>query len=252
MRVYVGDTIDWTLYGFHNRTGQTVDDFTIIDMPGRGLNFTTGSMPAFTNGAGVTYDIRYRVAGSTQWRTLTTGVNAAAPFTFTLPQPGTLRYTEIRFDFGTVPANFGLDNTIVLTFIVCDDAPNNTLINDFMMSHNRGSTPGESPYRPIVIIPPPNVNGNHTLVPNGNGDGYYELDGDNIPLGQWTWNGNNNQWQFGPLQRPATMGLLPQTGNDNFVYWIGSAITLMLAGGFASLIVMKASKNKKRFHSKGR
>jgi len=246
MRVYVGDTIDWTLFGFHNRTGETVHGFTIVDMPGRGLNFASGSMPAFTNGTGITYDIQYRVSGSTQWHTLIQGVNAAAPFTFSLPQPGNLHYSQIRFVFGTVPANFALGNTIVLTFIVGDDAPNNTLINHFIVSHNGGNTPGESPYRPIVIIPPPNVNGNHTLVPNGNGDGYYELDGDNIPLGQWTWNGNSNQWQFGPLQRPATVGLLPQTGNDNLVYWIGSAIALALTGGLGSLIYVKASKTKTR------
>ena len=242
MRVYVGDTIDWTLRGFHNRTGGTVNGFTVVDMPGRGLNFSTGRMPAFTNGTGITYDIQYRVSGSNQWHTLIQGVNAAAPFTFALPQPGNLHYSQIRFVFGTVPANFGLGDEIVLTFRVGNDAPNNTLINHFIVSHNGVDIPGESPYQPIVIIPRPPTNGN--LINNGNN--YFELDDDNIPMGQWTWDNDNGEWIFTVIDRPTPIGQMPQTGNDSLVYWVGSAIALMLTGGFASLIFIKANKNKTR------
>jgi len=114
MLVSVGETINWTLRGFHNPVDGTVADFTIIDMPGRGLNFQSGRLPAFTNGEGVTYDIRYIVTGSDQWRTHATGVDASRPFTFSLPQPGNLHYTDIGIFFGDVPAGFGLGNEIVL------------------------------------------------------------------------------------------------------------------------------------------
>ena len=236
----VGGTIDWTLSGFHNRTGGAVNDFTIIDMPGRGLNFSSGSMPAFANGAGVTYDIRYRVAGSSQWRTLVTGVNAAAPFTFSLPQPGNIHYTEIRFDFGTVPANFGLGNTIILTFVVGSGAPNNTLVNDFMVSHNRGTTHGQSPHTPTVVPPRPPTNG--TLVPDGNG--YIELDDNNVPQGNWEWR-EGNGWAFTPFPNtPVPLGPLPQTGNESLIYWISAIVSLMASGGLIALIM---AKKKKKF-----
>jgi len=238
---HVGDTITWTLSGFHNRTGNAVADFTIIDMPGRGLNFSMGRMPAFTNGAGVTYDIRYRVAGSNQWNILMQGVSASAPFTFGLPQPGNVYYTEIRFDFGTVPASFGLGNTIALDFIVGNNAPNNVLINDFFVSFNNNSTQGQSPQTPIVIPRPP-TNGN--LV--GDGDRYIELDDNNVPQGEWTWNPDDNRWVFNPFNPPTQVGRLPQTGSEHAVYWIGSLVLLMMTGGLGSLIFVKANKKKKR------
>jgi len=150
MVVSPGETINWTLRGFHNPTGEEVADFTIIDRPGLGLNFQSGSLPAFTNGAGITYEIRYTVAGSNQWRVHATGIDASQPFTFSLPQPGDLYYTNIGFFFGNVPADFALGNQIVLTFVVGDNAPNNTLINSFAVGFNSIEREGYSPYRPIV------------------------------------------------------------------------------------------------------
>jgi uncharacterized repeat protein (TIGR01451 family) len=155
--VRIGETIDWTLRGFHNPTGQAVDSFTIMDMPGVGLNFQRGVLPAFAGGAGITYEIRYTVQGSHQVHTLATGVDAGAPFTFTLPQPGNLYYTSIEFYFGTVPAGFGLGSEIVLTFVVGSGAPNNTLVNHFWISYNHIERPGSSPDRPVVL--PPDVPG---------------------------------------------------------------------------------------------
>jgi LPXTG-motif cell wall-anchored protein len=207
MVTFVGDTIHWTLSGIHNPANSAVTDFSIIDVPGVGLNFASAILPAFTNGAGVTYDVRYRVAGSTQWRTHAQGVNAAAPFTFSLPQPGNLRYTEIRFDFGTVPAGFGLGNEIVVTFRVGNNAPNNTLVNNFIVAHNNISTHGDSPYRPIVVPPA----GDNTF---GLGDG-------NAPLGR-----------------------LPQTGINSMVFWLGALVNITAIVGLGTLIYLR--KNKKR------
>ena len=133
--VRVGETLNWTLSGFNNRSGETGTDFTIIDFPGLGLNFASGRLPAFTNGAGITYDIRYRVAGSNEWRTYLTGIDASQPFNFSLPQSGSLHYTHIGFFFGDVPADFGLGNEIVQSFVVDNNAPDNILVNRFIVSY---------------------------------------------------------------------------------------------------------------------
>ena len=153
MQAYVGETINWTLRGFHNPMDSAVTNFAIIDMPNQGLNFRSGSIPAFANGAGITYDIRYRVAGSNVWHTHATGVNANAPFSFALPQPGNLHYTDIGLFFGTVPVGFGRGNQIVFTFVIGNNAPNNTLINDFLIMFDNVERPGASPDRPTVNEP---------------------------------------------------------------------------------------------------
>ena len=153
MAVYVGETINWTLRGFHNPLDRAATNFAIIDAPGRGLNFQSGSLPAFVNGAGVTYDIRYQVVGSNEWRTHATDINANSPFTFSLPQPGDLYYTAIGLFFGDVPVGFGLGNEIVLTFVVGDNAPNNILTNGFMITFDNAERPGISPDEPVVNEP---------------------------------------------------------------------------------------------------
>ncbi|MCL2437315.1 MAG: S-layer homology domain-containing protein, partial [Clostridiales bacterium] len=155
----VGGTISWTLQGFHNRSGNAVTDFTVIDTPGRGLNFSSGRLPAFTGGAGITYEIRYRVDGSNVWHVHATGIDASSAHNFSLPQPGNLHYTEIGFFFGDVPANFGLNNEIVMTFRVGADAPNNQLINRFLVSYNNTERQGGGPNDPVVVPPGGSVGG---------------------------------------------------------------------------------------------
>jgi len=142
MEVSVGETIHWTLRNFHNYTGGTVDNFTVIDMPGRGLNFISAQLPAFTNGAGITFDILYTIYGSDEWHTYATGINANQPFSFSLPQPGDLHYTHIKFYFGSVPAGFALGNEMILTFRVDNNAPNNVLINRFALQYRGGEHEG--------------------------------------------------------------------------------------------------------------
>jgi len=156
MTVNVGETINWTLSGFHNPLDSAAANFAIVDIPSLGLNFESGSIPAFTGGAGLTYDIRYRVAGSNTWHTHAANVanvDAGNPFTFSLPQPGNLHYTEIGLFFGTVPIGFGLGNEIVLTFIVSNDAPGNTLINSFLLLYDDTEREGSSPQQPTINIP---------------------------------------------------------------------------------------------------
>jgi len=161
--VYVGDYIDWTLRNIHNYTSGAVANFSIVDMPGRGLNFASGRLPAFTNGTGITFDIRYTVAGSDAWHTYATGIDASQPFTFSLPQPGNLHYTNIGFFFGTVPAGFALGNEIVLTFLVSNDAPNNVLINRFALRYDNIAREGQG--TAIVRPDAPPVGGVDNQVP---------------------------------------------------------------------------------------
>jgi len=150
----VGGTIDWTLRGFHNRTGNDVTNFTIIDIPGRGLNFSRGNLPAFTNAAGITFDIRYTVYGSDEVHTFLSGIDASRPFTFSLPQSGNLRYTNIGLFFGNVPADFGLGNEIVLTFVAGTGAPNNELINRFVVRYDNVEHECRTTERPTVVPRP--------------------------------------------------------------------------------------------------
>ncbi|MCL2353560.1 MAG: InlB B-repeat-containing protein, partial [Defluviitaleaceae bacterium] len=160
-----GQTINWTLQGFHNPTGYPVANFAIIDTPGVGLNFQSGSLPAFTNGTGITYDIRYRIAGDNTWHTHIAGVDAAAPFSFSLPQTGSLHYTYIGLFFGDVPAGFGASNEIVLTFIVGSYAPNNLLINNFAIMFNNITIPGETPDNPPTLLRPGGEGGGPATTP---------------------------------------------------------------------------------------
>jgi len=215
MEVPVGGTVYWTLHGFHNRTGAAVNGFAIVDMPGVGLNFVSGSIPAFTNSAGVTYDVRYMVQGSNVWRTLVSGVNASAPFTFALPQPGDLHYTDIGLFFGTVPAYFGLGDTITFTFVAGNSAPNNELVNHFIVLHGGGNATGYSPYVPILRPP---VGGGQTQPPNGD----FGLDDQGVPLGQ-----------------------IPQTGISTAVYWLAAVFNLVLVAGIGTLCMMKVKKRKR-------
>jgi len=212
-----------------------------------------GSLPAFSNSDGVTYEIRYRIAGSSVVHVHQTGIPASAPFNFALPQPGNLYYTHIEFYFGTVPADFALGNQITLTFRVGDNAPNNTLINHFVVMHNGAQTTGDSSHDPTVIpptLPPPYINGNHTLVPNDNGNGYFELDDNGVPLGQWMWNDQFDQWEFIEILDPLTplgaieLGAIPQTGIMDHALWLASALFLAISAGLGTMSFMKAKKRK--------
>ena len=161
--VRVGESVSWTLRNFHNQRGIAVTDFAIIDLPGVGLYFASGSLPAFTHGVGVTYDIRFQVAGSNVWHTHQTNINANQAFSFTLPQPGNIRYTSIGFFFGNVPANFGLGNTIILTFTAGENAPNNTLTNRFIVTSGGQNREGEGATN---LLRPP-IGGNNSNITTG-------------------------------------------------------------------------------------
>jgi len=264
MTARVGETINWTLRGFHNRSGNDVTDFTVMDMPGRGLNFQSGSLPAFTHGAGITYEIRYRVAGSDVWHVHATGISASQPFNFSLPQPGNLHYTEIGFFFGDVPADFALGNEIVMTFRVGAGAPNNQLINQFLVRYSNIERQGESPNPPIVIPPgggngsgngyghnPPGGSGGNQPAPGGGGgnqlvpggDGrYIELDDTGVPLGEWVWDDDNGTWTFiQNLPVPLGASNVPQTGLSGIELYL-----FMMAMSMAGMAVLFLNRRRKQ------
>jgi len=229
------------LHGFHNRAGEAVNDFAVVDMPGIGLNFVSGNIPAFANSVGVTYDIRYRVAGSDVWHTHISGVSAGQSFNFTLPQPGTIHYTEIGLFFGTVPADFALGNTITFTFVAGSAAPNGMLVNHFIVLHGGSNNTGSTPQIPTLRPP---VNGNHTLVADSNGNGYIELDDSGTPLGSWQWDDTLDQWGFIDLSDISVpLGFLPQTGIPGSL-WIAVAVNLMAIGALSTLIIKKRKNAK--------
>jgi len=201
------------------------------------LYFVSGSLPAFTNSAGVTYDIRFQVAGSSVWHTHATNVSANQAFTFSLPQPGNIRYTAIGFFFGTVPANFGQGNTIVLTFIAGASAPNNTLVNRFIVGYNHGEREGGGTAN---LRPSPTPGSGNQLRPDGNG--YIEIDDNNVPQGNWEWR-ESNGWVFTPGTPNVPTGPMPQTGIPGTL-WIAVAINLMAIGALGTLIIKKRKAAK--------
>jgi len=138
-----GDTVNWTLRGFHNYTSGRVSDFTVVDIPSRGLNFVSGKTPAFTNSAGITFDIRYTVAGSREWRVHAANLDASQPHYFSLPQPGELYYTNIGFFFGDIPAYFGYGNEVVMSFVVGNDDAGSALLSRFMVRYGNVEREGK-------------------------------------------------------------------------------------------------------------
>jgi len=217
--INIGETVSWSLHGFHNRTGRTVTEFAVVDIPREGLHFVSGELPAFYNGEGITYDIRYRVAGSSEWRTFASGIDASQPFSFSFTQPGDIYYTDIGLFFGTVPAYFGLGDVITYMFYV-SHAPNNELINRFFVMHSDAMYDGDSPYVPTLVIPggnnpaePPtpnanaNGNGQNSLFPDG--DFWIEIGDDNVPLGSWRF--DEEEWVFYVFDEEVPLAGMPLT-----------------------------------------
>ena len=219
----IGDTINWTLKGFHNPTDFGVTNFAIVDTPGLGLNFQSGRLPAFTNGSGITYDIFYSVYYDDTWRTHRTGVDASRPYNFNLPQDGSTFYSGIKFCFGDVPVGFGLGNEIVLTFVVGYGAPNNELINRFFLLYNEKEIEGKNPDKPTVLFPG-GGNGIDSEAPEDDGyyavhdSEYFEIGDSSVPLGGFESYRRSN---------------VPQTGVD------GSDVGLMLISLLALTILKK-------------
>jgi len=112
-----------TLTNVGNPIDDDVSHFRIINRATIGLRFLDGEIPAFTNGDGRYYTIRYRTNLHPLQRTLESNVYAGRPHRFASP---TLQdnevITEISIELSTIPAGFWLDDVIVYRFEVLDSS----------------------------------------------------------------------------------------------------------------------------------
>jgi len=255
--VRVGETIDWSLRNFHNHTNTAVSNFSIIEVPGKGLNFTSASLPAFANSAGVTYSIMYRVYGSATWQVYSSGISASQPFSFSLSQPGDLYYTHIKFLFGTVPANFGLGNEIIATFYVGEEAPDGQLVNNFWTMwdgsgvRDKSSVENESSVEYGSDSENVSGGGNISGGGYGTGGGYVSGDTNVSDGGHGTGSGNiiGGEDISGASVTAVTPssgdgeGRLPQTGNgSNVVLWLALVLLAILVATDISATIKRYNR----------
>jgi len=133
--VKAGETVNYTFTGFGNSWGIPLEKYTIIDKPDKGLDFVSANLPAFTNGAGVTYDVVYYT--NQQGRTvLHSEIPADQAFSFKAPDLASGEYiTLLSLEFGTVPAGFAVGDSLAMSFKVWDNPPSQTLVNVGILSY---------------------------------------------------------------------------------------------------------------------
>ena len=137
--VVAGEIVSYTFAGFGNKWSFPVDRYAITDKPDKGLDFKSASMPAFNNGAGVTYDVVY-ITNQNGKRTLYSAIPANSPFYFEAPVLASGEYiTGITLSFGTVPSGFAVGDTMTWTFRVWDNPPATTLTNVGVLSYMAGN-----------------------------------------------------------------------------------------------------------------
>ena len=133
--VAAGQKVVYTFTGFGNKWPVSLEKYTISDKPDKGLDFVSAELPAFTNGAGITYDIVY-FTNLNGKQVLHAGVPADKAFSFTAPALKSGEYiTALTLDFGTVPAGFAVGDTMKMTFKVWDNPPSQTLTNIGILSY---------------------------------------------------------------------------------------------------------------------
>lgn len=127
--VAAGETVKYTFTNFGNNWLFELQNYNISDIPDKGLDFISASLPAFKGGSGVTYDIIYRTnkVGTT---TLYSDVPADQAFGFKAPTLSNGEYIIlIELRFGTVPSGFAVGDSMTMTFKVWDNPPSETLTN---------------------------------------------------------------------------------------------------------------------------
>ena len=108
--------VTYTLANIEYKQTQTGYDFRITDAPSLELQLKNGVIPAFTNGAGLTYTILYKTAADGANRVLAQGIPADAAYSF--ENTTGLAWTQISLDFANVPPGFARSNQIEYTFLV--------------------------------------------------------------------------------------------------------------------------------------
>ena len=119
--------VEFTLTNVGSPINGNVRRFKIINTSSPGLQFLSGTIPAFTNGDGIFYTVRYLTNLNNSPRIMASNVPADRPFSLLPPQlmNGEI-ITEIIIEFDMIPAGFRMDNTIVYRFIVLNE---NNVVN---------------------------------------------------------------------------------------------------------------------------
>ena len=94
-----------------------------------------------------------------------------------------------------------------------------------------GEGPGPAPVDPpdvTTVDPPDPTEPGNQLVDNGDG-GWIELDDGDVPLGEWTYDEEEEEWIFDNSAVP--LGAMPQTGIEN-------RLPMIAAGFLVSLILV--------------
>ena len=92
-------------------------------------------------------------------------------------------------------------------------------------------TPNPEPEREPVIPPPQPSNPDNTIVPGENGS-YIELDEDGVPLGEWKWDDELEEWVFDAI---IPLGSMPPTGDSGAPTYLYVLAAVSLAGIAAAL-----------------
>jgi len=113
---------EFTLTHFDNPINDTLSHYRIISRSTIGAQYLHGNIPAFTNGDGLFYTIRYRTNINALQRIAASHIPASAPFTLLPPALTDDEFiTEISIEFDTIPAGFGVGDTITHHFLVLDE-----------------------------------------------------------------------------------------------------------------------------------
>jgi len=113
--------VEFALTNIGNPITGDIRYFRIINRPSSGLQFLSGSIPAFMRGNGIFYTIRYRTNLNNSLRNIASNIPADRPFLLLPPRlRANENITEIIIEFDTVPPGFRVDN-IIYRFIVLDE-----------------------------------------------------------------------------------------------------------------------------------
>jgi len=112
--------IEFILHSFDNPINDNIRNYQIVNISSLGLQFLYGNIPAFTNGDGLFYNIRYRTNIGSRG-TIVSNIPSDRPFTFLSPELSSNELiTEIIIEFDYIPSGFGVGDIITYRFAVLD------------------------------------------------------------------------------------------------------------------------------------